>query len=57
MGVNDVWCRWNGTLRQCWVIGPDLIEQIQIYLFSFQEWYPNNSISRPNTALRPREIR
>ena len=28
---------------QCWVIGPDLIEQIWFPLSNIQQYYPNNS--------------
>ena len=30
-------------LRQCWVIGPDLIEQTYFCESNFRKYYPNNS--------------
>jgi len=40
------------TAVQCWVIGPDLIEQIWLSLSDFQKCCPKNSTSRPNTDFR-----
>ena len=32
-----------GTCNQCWVIGPDLIEQVLFCMSNFRRYYPNNT--------------
>lgn len=38
---------------QCWVIGPDLIEQLFCLSILFSEYCPNNSCGRPKTGGSP----
>ena len=37
------WHMHTRSTLQCAVIGPDLIQQIRVYLSNFQMWYPSNS--------------
>ena len=41
-GAVQSWEARGRCAQQCWVIGPDLIEQIWFFLSNFQQYYPNN---------------